>query len=197
MRAKSCCFVKPLSRLLRGPRQPASRPSSDVRADNKQFCCKAASSPLRGSRRQVVTVTHCNRTLVIVPHPNVRASVLALKAGIPARHAASSRRPPGEYPRHASCNRAAARSTCEPEGPLRLPGCSLAALKGSPPPCALQELRHGQRAGADVDSEPLGCLPSLAVEWPSTPSCSRVVPPGGLDRTSPEHSGSRRSETRS
>lgn len=117
-------FVEPLSRLLRDPRDAASRPSKDVQADNDEFRCKAASSTLRVSRRQVVTVTLRNGTVVIVPHPTVQPSLAALLAGIPASHGAGSRRPPAAYSWHASCSMAPLR--------LDLPPCDSTA---SPPPC--------------------------------------------------------------
>lgn len=101
-------FVKPLSRLLRDPLQPASRPSSDVQADNTVFCCRAALRRLQRLQGHFVTVTPRNRTGIIVPHPDLLASLLALKAGLPARLAAGSRHLPAAYGCHASCSMAAA-----------------------------------------------------------------------------------------
>lgn len=111
--ANSPSFVAPLSRLLRGSLHAASRPSKDVQADNNEFCCRAAASLVPRCSRQVVTVTLRNRTVVIGPHADLRASLLALNAGIPARDAAGSRPVPREYTWHVSCNRAAAVPTCE------------------------------------------------------------------------------------
>jgi hypothetical protein len=108
--SESAFLIGPLSRLLRDLRRAASPFYRDVRADKKEFCCTAASSTLRVSRRQVVTVTQRNRTLSIRPHAHMVPSLAPHAGGIHAAIAAGSRRPPGEYTWHASCSMAAPRS---------------------------------------------------------------------------------------